>query len=383
MKKTTYAAAGLALAAGAGGAFAAGIEHAVPSASRILFEEGRYAEFGVSYTDPDQSGDDADLTEAGVPIVFPGSTGDLFDSYENFSLAYKADIGERLSYALIFDQPYGANTDYGQGSFPPGAPPAGFSYDGTTADLDSIQLTAVVAYDVVPEVKVYGGVRAQRIEAEASIPFVGPPTLPGYTVETDKDVGYGWLVGAAYQRPEIALRVALTYYSEIEHDFETTEFGGALGPTETDFTTPQSVSLDFQTGVAPKTLVFGSVRWVDWSEFNISPPLYSSDEVTGRPLVDYTDDWTTYTLGVGRAFTDTLSGSLALSYEPSVDAQLTTLGPYDGRKTATAALSYEVAQTTVSGGVTYGTLGDTSNLFDTDYNDGSVVGVGLRVGYHF
>ena len=41
--------------------------------------------------------------------------------------------------------------------------------------------------------------------------------------------------------------------------------------TTTDLETPQSVQLDFQTGVAPKTLVFGYVRWVDWTEFNVTP----------------------------------------------------------------------------------------------------------------
>ena len=50
-------------------------------------------------------------------------------------------------------------------------------------------------------------------------------------------------------------------------------FGGGPQSTQdtTDVDTPQSVQLDFQTGVAPKTLVFGYVRWVDWSEFSISP----------------------------------------------------------------------------------------------------------------
>ena len=38
---------------------------------------------------------------------------------------------------------------------------------------------------------------------------------------------------------------------------------------------------------------------------------------------------------------------------------------------------------TVTGGVTYGKLGDTTNLLATDFNDGYVWGAGLRVGYTF
>jgi hypothetical protein len=111
---------------------------------------------------------------------------------------------------------------YGQGTFPGGIP-----YAGSGADLNTYQITGVLAYDVNPNVKVYGGLRAQRLDAEATLAFVGPTFgLPGYTVDADSDWGYGYLVGAAYARPEIALRVALTYFSKIEHNLDTTEFGG-------------------------------------------------------------------------------------------------------------------------------------------------------------
>ena len=63
---------------------------------------------------------------------------------------------------------------------------------------------------------------------------------------------------------------------------------------------------------------------------------------------------------------------------------MTSLGPYDGRTTGTAALTYEVErQFDITGGLTYGVLGDTENLLQTDFNDGSVWGAGLRVGYTF
>jgi long-subunit fatty acid transport protein len=188
--------------------------------------------------------------------------------------------------------------------------------------------------------------------------------------------------------------VALTYYSKIGYDLDTTETIVPFGTTtplpqdtETDVDTPQSVQLDFQTGVAPGTLVFGYVRWVDWSEFSISPPVYGQATAallgTPRPLVDYPDDWWTYNLGVGRQLTDALAGSLSLTWEPDVGEEMTSLGPYDGRTTATAALSYDYGKFNFTGGVTYGVLGDTFNLLQTDYNDGSVWGAGLRIGYTF
>lgn len=62
---------------------------------------------------------------------------------------------------------------------------------------------------------------------------------------------------------------------------------------------------------------------------------------------------------------------------------MTSLGPYDGRTTATAALSYDIGKFNILGALTYGVLGDTHNLLDTDFNDGSVWGAALRVGYTF
>ncbi|MFQ8430706.1 OmpP1/FadL family transporter [Amaricoccus sp. W119] len=373
---------GAALAPGA--AHAGAIERAVPAPSRILFEEGRYAEVGLSFTDPDQSGGDANLAALGGPdAIIPGNTGDLFEDHWSYSAAFKDQITDRWSYVLAFDQPYGADTQYGAGSFPAGV----FSYDGTNADLNTYQLSAIVAYDATPNIKVFGGARAQRLDASAAIPFIGPPTLPGYTVDADADWGYGYLLGAAYHIPEIALRVALTYHSKIGHSLDTSEFdsiaipGVQDGGTTTDIDTPQSVALEFQTGVMANTLVFGSIRWVDWSEFSIAPPTYTA--LTGRDLVDYSEDWWTYNLGAAYQFTDDLAASFSVTWEPSVGGELTTLGPSDGRTTANVGVSYDYGKANFAGGVSYGTLGDTTNVLGTDFNDGSVWAAGLRIGYSF
>jgi len=384
----TLAGSSLVALAAAGSAHAAALEQTVPATIRLLYQEGRYIEFGVAWTDPDQSGDGAvippnPLLPTGATLE--GNTGDVFESRWNFSGAYKADLNDRLSYALIFDQPLHADTKYGDGSFPPLPPPLPASlYGGSLADVKTYQISGVLAYDVNPNVKVFGGLRAQRLDAEAAVSFVFD-----YSVKADNKWGYGYLVGAAYERPDIALRVALTYHSKISYDLDTTETSLLTGTndTETDVDTPQSVQLDFQTGVAPQTLVFGYVRWVDWSEFSVAPPDYeiATEALLGapRPLIQYQDDWWTYNLGIGRQLTDALAGSVAITWEPSVGGEMTSLGPYDGRTTGTVALTYEINGWDITGGLTYGVLGDTENLLETDFNDGSVWGAGLRVGYTF
>lgn len=355
----------------------------MPPVIRLLYQEGTYGEIGTAFTDPHQSGEGATLPPSVGGVTIPGNTGDVFRSRWNFSGAFKADINERLSYLLIFDQPYAADTRYGKGTFPGGTPPFGFTYDGSLADLKTDQLTGVLAYDLEGGFKLFGGLRAQRLDAKAAIPFIN-----GYAVDADPNWGYGYLLGLAYSRPDIALRVALSYYSKIDHGLHTNETTATDSLSDTtDIDTPQSASLEFQTGIAPQTLVFGSVRWVDWSEFSIEPPLYAAttQALLGAPraLVDYQDDWWTYNLGIGRQLTDQLAGSVSITWEPSVGGIMTTLGPYDGRTLGTVALSYDYGKVNVTGGVTYGVLGDTTNLLQTDFNDGRVWGAGLRVGYTF
>ena len=198
-------------------------------------------------------------------------------------------------------------------------------------NIDTVALTGILAYDVTPAIKIYGGLRAQRMKADGAVPFLG-----GYTIETDADIGYGYMLGAAWQKPELAMRVALTYRSAIEQDFDTVEFGTINSTLHVE--TPQSVALEFQSGIAADTLVFGSVRWVDWPQFEIDPTNYPLDV----PMVEYEEAWTTWTLGVGRQFTDRLAGAFEVAYEPATDTILTLLGPVDGGVVTTASLSYDV-----------------------------------------
>lgn len=261
-----------------------------------LFENGRYMEFSFGSVSPS-------VTGVGTAAVGGGASGDMAPSYLQFGAAYKADINDTWSYALIFEQPFGADVDYPAGT--------GYFAQGSTAEFKSSAITGVLQYNLPSNLSFYGGVRLQTIQAEAVIPFVR-----GYSADGDRDFGVGYLAGVAYESPDIALRVSLTYNSKIEHELDTVEnsapppltpvSGGLGGPNRstTPIDTPQSVNLEFQTGVAKDTLLFGSVRWVDWSEFDITPNDYQI-LTGGRSLVSYNGDIVTYTLGLGRRLNDT------------------------------------------------------------------------------
>lgn len=375
MRRISQVGLGLAIAIGSVGlAGAAGIERTLPSPTRLLFEPGTYGELGISFTDPRQRGDGAILPPeyTGQPLdtVLSGKTSDLFDPYWGFSGAFKSDITDRLSYAFVLDQPFGADTVYGQDTFA-----GGFTYAGTTATLDTWQAIGILAYDLRPDVKLYGGLRALWTEASADVPF-----LRDYTVETGSDWGTGYLAGIAYSRPSIAMRVALTYASDVRIRYDTEEWN--TFDSTTDVTFPQSVDLEFQTGIAPETLLYGSVRWVEWSVFEMAPEQYTASFL--EPLVRYDRDYTTYTIGLGRQLTDRLAGSVSFIHEPSQGgSNLNTLGPYDGRTLGAAALSYDLDRFNVTGGMAFGRIGNTSNGFETEFDDGSVWSAGLRLGYTF
>jgi long-chain fatty acid transport protein len=350
-----------AMIAAASGAHAGGVERSAQSVA-ILFEQGRYAELSFGRFDPSVSG-----SVGGGAL----SSGDMAPGYNSWSLGYKMDIGDKLDFAMILDQPIGANVAYPAGT--------GYPLANTTAKLSSSAITALLRYSFENNVSVYGGLRYETVHGEVSIPFVA-----SYTLDTNYDSELGYVVGLAWEKPEIAARVALTYNSAITHTLDATETGAIPGVSTFDTEVPQSVNLEFQTGIAKDTLLFGSIRWVDWSEFQIAPVGYAG-ATSGSALVAYPEDRITYNLGLGRRFSETWSAAVTLGYEPSDGEPTGNLGPTDGFKSIGLAATYTMDNLKITGGIRYVEVGDatTNPPLNASFTDNSGVGVGIRVGYTF
>ena len=210
------------------------------------------------------------------------------------------------------------------------------------------------------------------------------PAFFSYDLATDKSTEIGYILGAAWERPDIAARVALTYMSERDHDLEGTEtLSGGPVPGGTFTTTlPQSVTLDFQSGVAADTLVFGSIKWTEWSEFNIAPVFYTG--TTGLNLIDYDEDTWTLNLGVGRRFNENWSGAISVGYETGTGQPTGNLGPTEGQRSIGLGVTYTEGPMKVTTGVRYVELGDaTTQTIGSTFEDNSAVAVGVKVGYSF
>ncbi len=352
MMKRTYLASAAALLASTSMTLAGGIERTSQSVD-IIFEEGSVMEFSLSYAVPSVSGLDPFAWETGV----------MSPSYFSFAGGYKTDLNDKIGLAIIFDQPFGSLAEYTAGL-----------YVGLEADLASSAITVIGSYDITDRIVAFGGVSYQTMSATATIPsFFGLP----YIVDAAPASGFGYVLGAAYQIPDIALRVALTYRSEITANHDTVEFGVLdSGSDITTVTTPQSVNLEFQTGINEKILVFGSVRWVNWSAFDLSPPDYEAS--TGGALIAYADDRITYNLGVGRKLSDTLSAAIAIGYEENLGGNPSPLAPTDGFFSVGAGLTYTMGNTKITGGAKYIWLGDSVGPAGT-FENNTALGFGLGV----
>ena len=386
MKNITALCGMMAACVGAtGSAMAGGVDRSGQPLS-ILFEKGNYVELSYGQINPRVTG-----TDNALPGYAGGvATGNVAGRHSLPGLSLKYDFTEQLSAAIVYDQAYGADIYYANPLAGEGGTPL---IGGTRAILNSDGLTALLRYKFNDALSVHGGLRASRADAQVTLSGNayrapdGSNGLNGYNVDFGRTWGTGYVLGAAFEKPEIGMRVALTYFSKVSHDMDTQETIGGVpvaAPSVTTIDTPQAVNLDLQSGVAKDTLVFGSIRWVDWSDFKIEPAFFNG--ATGRGLVAL-EDSTTYTLGVGRKFNDNWSGSVFVTYEPGGNPNVSPLAPTNGYKGIGLAAVYTRDNMKITMGARYLDLGNAmaspGGVPVAAMQDNHAVALGLKVGFTF
>ncbi|AYA69490.1 transporter [Acinetobacter sp. WCHA55] len=392
------------------GAFAAALDRSGQSISAFL-QPGNYFEAGISVLDPDVSGK-TNTTYGGE------KTGDMAGDYYFPSAALKLQLTDHFSFGLIYDQPFGADAEYTSSA-------AFTSPNGdTNVEVDTQNLSMIFGFQPTDNWNFYAGGVYQTIKGDVELQgraYSGSP-LPttgfaGYKAKIKEDSAAGWLAGFAYQIPEIALKAAITYRSEIEHSTIVDESSNGLnvpqapipgiinanaGLGSTDITTPQSVNLDFQTGIMANTVAFANVRWVNWKDFSIRPYAFGvasklAGPAVGKPdgfdLVAYTDDQWSANVGVGRKLNEQWAGNVSVGWDSGAGNPVTTLGPTEGYWNVGLGVQYSPTPATfIAGGVKYFWLGDakaqSGAQFDTanyvaEFNDNDALAYGLKIGYKF
>ena len=390
------------------GAFAAALDRSGQSIAAFL-QPGNYFEAGLSVLDPNVSG-------KARPTSGSGTLSDMAGDYYFPSAALKIQATDHFSVGLIYDQPFGADATYSV-SDPLVGPGTGLFHangEATAVDVTTQNLSLILGYQPTENWNIYGGAAYQTIKGDVKLrgaAYGGINAFGGYNANIDEDGAAGWLAGIAYQIPEIALKTSLTYRSEIKHTVEATEssvgLGGALvglfnNPAvigSTEIKTPQSVNLDFQTGVMANTVAFANVRWVNWKDFGIRPYKFGIASEMAQPatkgfdLVAYTDDQISATVGVGRKLNDKWAGNISVGWDSGAGNPISTLGPTDGYWNRGLGAQFSpTPQTFIAGGVKYFWLGDAAaqpaSMFGTanaiaDFEDNHAIAYGLKMGYKF
>lgn len=257
---------------GASMAQAGGTERTQQSAL-ILYQKGNLVELGFGHVMPKLSGE---MNGDGNP------SGDIANDFNSPSVSLKMDVNEDWALALILDKPWGSDIVYGASS----ADLAGQeAYANTTA------ATVLAKYQASKNFSAFGGLRVQRSGGYTVLDgtvYSGLPDQP-YEVTFEDQTGLGYVLGVAYEVPERAMRLALTYNSEVHYDYPTTETfdGASFGASDdTASVTPQSINIDFQHALDARTILTASARWVEHSAFQLTP------SVLGSNLVNLNDSTT-------------------------------------------------------------------------------------------
>ncbi|WP_284879803.1 outer membrane protein transport protein [Acinetobacter variabilis] len=290
----------------------------------------------------------------------------------------------------------------------------------TSVEVDTQNLSFIAGFQPTENWNIYGGAVYQTIKGNLSLRGQAYSLYNGYDASIPEDSSVGWLAGLAYQIPEIALKASITYRSEIDHDVNMNESiptlpalallpnGAAAAAAiaaasgETKITTPQSVNLDFQTGIMANTVAFANVRWVEWSKFSIQPYKFGLiseavgpivDRPDGFNLVEYEDDQISATVGVGRKFNDLWAGNVSVGWDSGAGNPVSTLGPTEGYWNVGLGLQYSPTPATfIAGGVKYFMLGDAkaqtgaqagSSEYVAEFEDNKAWAYGLKMGYRF
>ncbi|WP_169391846.1 MULTISPECIES: outer membrane protein transport protein [Psychrobacter] len=456
-------------------ASAAGLDRSGQDITAFL-QDGLYAEASYTYLDADVGGyDSKNNIPTSNSYVRGSEIDDMAESYDFFRYGVKADLNDTFSVGVLYDEPFGAAAKYeGDNNFVSrsgtdaavnrltggtftnqstigtaiasqtaiandetrsaadraaaakqaselatalGAARAENSNagEGTNVEVRTESITGILGakFGANKEFQIYGGPVAQRVQADVKLRGIAYGPATGYSAYISPDQDYGWLVGASYSKPEIALKAALTYRSEIDHDVNVAEVYPLLeelaliqGAPSTvaaaaanrsgkfRITTPKSVNLDFQTGVTPTMLATAKVRWVPWGDFSIVPPLYNEVsklnpqyKENGLPLVSYDKDQWMVELGLAKRLTDALAISGNIGWDRGAGNPVTSLGPIKGYYSAGLGAKYNLTENwAISAGGKYLWFGDAEGKLPTDkivgeFEDNDGYALGVKVSY--
>lgn len=166
-------------------------------------------------------------------------------------------------------------------------------------DLSFKSTVLALTYKVNDRVDIFGGIKYSVGSATGNVLID-----PHGDLAASEAAGTAPVVGVSYSIPDIALRVTATYQGKTETSHSTTRtYDGVKSElANTKAALPESFTLDFQSGIATDTLLFGSIHRAKWGDAQI---FFNG---SSKPKSTWTDS-TSYSLGVGRKLNESWSVS--------------------------------------------------------------------------
>ncbi|TXZ05914.1 outer membrane protein transport protein [Vibrio mimicus] len=182
----------------------------------------------------------------------------------NFYLSHQLNEQVVLGFALGTN--YGMETDLGT--------EFAASHFGNQASVISKEANLNIAYQILPQLSIGGGVRYVMGEGHfgATAPTKNALKLPqGTTLKymEGEDNSWGWQVGTAWQINEDH-RLGFAYKSEVMMDFEGHAEGityGAYKPGMMSIALPATAELASFHQLNEQWAIHASLNWTDWSSF--------------------------------------------------------------------------------------------------------------------
>lgn len=249
---------------------------------------------------------------------------------------------------------------------------------------ESFSATAGVRYDEfkVTNADIFG----LTILSAAGAAAASGRALPSVSSDTDLVP----IASVAFEKPEIALRAELVYQGKSAVSMQTTCGMTAVASCSTDQSTgglAEYLTLNFQTGIAENTLLFGSIHKGKWSASQLSVADTESSALGQSGPTSAFKDSTEYSLGLGRKFTDNLSGSISYNWEPKGSSTTTSLFTVNnGYQGVSLGVKYAVENFEIAAGYNYTKLGDvtyTAAPANNSLTDNTVSALGARVTIRF
>ena len=296
-------------------------------------------------------------------------TGSAVKDQTSTTISVKYDVTDNITVGF---------TNYNQGSIQLDYSEAG---SAGAAALPVVDLTIdarvlMAKYNISENIGFIAGVKQTVVKDAAANIFQSVP-LGASSISGGNEIGY--VYGAVYTRDDIAMRVELTAETSTDFELATTNTGIPDGTTLGS--TPDYMNLYFQSGIAEDTLLYGSMRTANWSENQLY--VYPHNNAATSSFTDSS----TYSLGLGRKFTDNFSGSVSLSGEPKgASASTTPLTITNGYQGITLGGKYTIDNMSITAGYNYTQVGDvtlTSGLGVGEFTDNTITGLGVRVGFKF